>query len=290
MTSAIHLPSFGSSVQVSLDVPTVGELRDFGYSTRHLWVGAVAGPPVVGVLTPQRNVMTISAKDVSSSYTGLYRRVFSQGFMRGFRGASAPIMAAVPGFTAIGPVYLAAEYCTGNVGASILAASTVESLFSYSAERTNAVVQYNAMQSSASQRIPMPSARQFMGPGFVSHIGRNALAMAGIRVISPHAQVGVRKVAPQLGEEGVQVAADLASSVVAATLSMPFNHVFSWAVCTPELNQMSGMERLKASKNFLVDTYRSQGMRLLTRDLCVRISYTGLLFTMYRSLERRVVA
>lgn len=289
MSSAILLPTSGSSVRLSVDVPTAAELHNMIYSTRHLWVGAVAGPPVVGFLTPQRNAMTLSAKDVSSTYAGLYRRVFSQGIMQGFRGASAPILAAVPQFSAIGPVYLAAEHCTGSVAAAILTASTVESAFAFSAERANAVAQYNAVHSK-SQQIQMPCARQFMGPGFLSHIGRNAIAMAGIRVISPHAQVGVRRVAPQLGEEKVQVVADLASSVVAASLSMPFNHVFSWSVCTPQLAQMSALERLKASGHFLVDTYRAQGMRLLTRDLCVRISYTGLLFTCYRAMERRVVA
>lgn len=209
--------------------------------------------------------------------------------MRGFTGAMGPVIAAVPQFSAIGPVYLAAEHTTGSVAAAILAASAVESTFAFSAERANALAQYNAVHSK-SQQIPMPSARSFMGPGFLSHIGRNAIAMVGIRVISPHAQVGVRKVAPQLGEEKVQVAADLASSVVAASLSMPLNHVFSWSVCTPQLAQMSALERLKASGSFLFDTYKAQGMRLLTRDLCVRISYTGLLFTCYRAVERRVVS
>jgi len=233
--------------------------------------------------------MTLSAKDLSSSYTGLYRRVFSQGIMQGFRGASAPIVAAVPQFSAIGPVYLAAENCTGSVAAAVMAASTVESSFAFSAERANAVAQFNAVQSKSHQ-IQMPSTRQFIGPGFLSHIGRNAVAMVGIRVISPQAQVGVRSAAPQLGEEKVQVVSDLASSIIAASLSMPFNHIFSWSVCTPKLAQMSKWERLKASGNFLVDTYRGQGVGLLTRDLCVRISYTGLLFTCYRAVERRVVA
>lgn len=259
------------------------------HNTRHMWIGAVAGPPVVGMLTPQRNAMTLSAKDVSSSYTGLYRRVFSRGVFQGFRGASAPIAAAVPQFSAIGPVYLAAEHCTGSIAAAILAAATIESALAFSAERANAVAQYNAVHSK-SQQIQMPTARSIMGPGFLSHIGRNAIAMVGIRAIAPHAQVGVRRVAPQLGEEQVQVVADLSSSVVAASLSMPFNHVFSWSVCTPQLAKMSPLERLRASGNFLVDTYKAQGTRLLTRDLCVRISYTGLLFTCYRAVERRVVS
>jgi len=195
----------------------------------------------------------------------------------------------VPQFSAIGPVYLAAEHCTGSVAAAIVAAATVESSFAFSAERANAVAQYNAVHSK-SQQIQMPSSRALVGPGFLAHIGRNAIAMVGIRAIAPHAQVRVRHTAPQLGEEQVQVVADLASSVVAACLSMPLNHVFSWSVCTPELAKMSALERLKASGNFLVNTYKEQGTRLLTRDLCVRISYTGLLFTCYRAMERRVVS
>lgn len=289
MTSAIILPGIGSRVQLSFDLPTTKEVRDLCHNTRHMWIGAVAGPPVVGLLTPQRNAMTLSAKDISSSYTGLYRRVFSQGVSQGFRGASAPIAAAVPQFSAIGPVYLAAERCTGSVPAAVLAAATVESTFAFSAERANAVAQYNAVHGK-SQQLQMPSARAFVGPGFLAHIGRNAIAMVGIRAFAPHAQVGVRRAAPQLGEEQVQVVADLASSVVAASLSMPFNHIFSWSVCTPQLAKMSALERLKASGNFLMDTYKAQGTRLLTRDLCVRISYTGLLFTCYRAVERRVVS
>lgn len=287
MALQLFFPS--TSVRFSWDTPTTKEARSFLYGTRHMWVGAVAGPPVVGLLTPQRNAMTLSAKDLTSTYTGLYRRVFSQGIMQGFRGASAPVIAAVPSFSAIGPVYLAAERSTGSVSAAILTASAVESAFAFSAERANAVAQYNALQSKSKQ-IQMPSARHFMGPGFMSHIGRNATAMVGIRVISPHAQVGVRRAAPQLSEEKVQVVSDLASSVVAASLSMPFNHIFSWSVCTPQLAQMSAFERVKASCNFLMHTYKAQGTRLLTRDLCVRISYTGLLFTSYRFLERRVVS
>merc|ERR1712070_572967 len=142
---------------------------------------------VVGLLTPQRNAMTLSAKDLSSSYTGLYRRVFSRGVFQGFRGASAPIAAAVPQFSAIGPVYLAAEHCTGSVPAAVLAAATVESVFAFSAERANAVAQYNALHSKSKQ-IQLTS-RGFMGPGFLSHVGRNAIAMVGIRAFSPHAQV-----------------------------------------------------------------------------------------------------
>jgi len=289
MSSAMFLPGCSHSVRLWLDVPTAAELRDLSYNTRHLWIGAVAGPPIVGLLTPQRNAMTLSAKDLSSTYTGLCRRVFSQGIMQGFRGASAPVVAAVPQFSAIGPVYIAAEKCTGSVAAAVMAASTVESMFAFSAERSNAVAQYNAVQSKSHQ-IQMPSTRQFIGPGFCSHVGRNAVAMVGIRVISPHAQVRVRSGAPQLSEEQVQVASDLASSFVAASLSMPLNHIFSWSVCTPQLAQMSMWTRLKASGNFLIDTYSSQGVRLFTRDMCARISYTGLLFTCYRAVERRVVA
>jgi len=69
---------------------------------------------------------------------------------------------------------------------------------------------------------------------------------------------------------------------------MPLNHVFSWSACTPSLDGMSYGQRAQESARFLVGTYRSHGPRLLARDLALRISYTGLLFTGYRFMERRM--
>merc|ERR1719401_796307 len=59
--------------------------------------GIIGGPLSVGLLTPQRNAMTLAAKDRHSTYFGLYRRVFE--------GGSRPAVAAAWQFTAICPMY-----------------------------------------------------------------------------------------------------------------------------------------------------------------------------------------
>merc|ERR1719203_791110 len=52
---------------------------------------------------------------------------------------------------------------------------------------------------------------------------------------------------------------------------------------------MSYAERSRESAKFILNNYKEQGVRLLARDLAVRISYTGLLFTGYRFVERTMV-
>jgi len=251
--------------------------------------GAVGGPLVVGTLTPQRNAMTLAAKDTASTYLGLYRQVFSRGFLGGFRGASRPMVAAVPQFTAIGPVYLITERESGSAAAAVLSASVVESLCTFAAHRRNAQIQFNATRACASEHLAYQPLHRLAGPGFVPHVLRNVTAVMGIRLFAPHSLEVVRRMpgADSLGEEGKLVTADLASSVVSGTLSMPFNHAFSWCACTPELQGRSWAGRAWASAEFLVSTYKTQGVKLLARDLAVRISYVSLLMTGYRAVERR---
>jgi len=252
--------------------------------------GAVGGPLAVGVLTPQRNAMTLAAKDITSTYIGLYRQVFARGFANGFCGGSKPMVAAAPQFTAIGPIYLVAERNLQSSCLAMLAASLAESVCTFAAQRRNAQVQYNATRTKLSERVAHQPLNRLVGPGFVPHVGRNFLAMTGIRLFSSHSLALVQQLpgAPRLSQEGRLIVADLTSSVFAATLSMPFNHVFSWAACTPRLDSMSYGSRASAYASFLVKTYQAQGGTLLARDLAVRISYTGLLFTLYRAVERNL--
>jgi len=253
--------------------------------------GAVGGPIVVGFLTPQRNAMTLAAKDSQSSFVGVFRKVFASGLLQGFRGGSRPTLAAVPQFTAIGPVYLVAEEKLGSTSAALFSAALAESLFTYSAQRRNAQIQYNATRTAASEMLALHSVHRLVGPGFVPHVGRNAFAMMGIRLWSPHSYEFICSVpgAKALPEESRVVASDLASSVVAATISMPMNHMFSWAACTPELGNMSYLARAKASCQWVVGNYKEQGVRLLARDLALRINYTAFLFTGYRFVERNLI-
>mmetsp|Transcript_71858 Transcript_71858/g.150119 ORF Transcript_71858/g.150119 Transcript_71858/m.150119 type:complete len:295 (-) Transcript_71858:46-930(-) len=252
--------------------------------------GAVGGPLVVGTLTPQRNAMTLAAKDVQSSFFGIYRQVFARGFTGAWRGGSITCVAAMPQFTAIGPVYLWCDNKFNSPAVAMLGAAAFESVFTFSAQRRNAQIQYNATVP-ASQQVPHHSVYRVAGAGFVPHVLRNSFAQMGIRLFAPYSYqvVSVLPGVRSMNERSKLLVSDLTSSVVASTLSMPFNHVFSWAACTPELDKMSYLQRATAMSSWLVNNYRQQGIRLLGRDLAVRISYTAALYTGYRSVERFMV-
>eukprot|EP00405_Crypthecodinium_cohnii_P014586 CAMPEP_0206449048 /NCGR_PEP_ID=MMETSP0324_2-20121206/17856_1 /ASSEMBLY_ACC=CAM_ASM_000836 /TAXON_ID=2866 /ORGANISM="Crypthecodinium cohnii, Strain Seligo" /LENGTH=295 /DNA_ID=CAMNT_0053918349 /DNA_START=134 /DNA_END=1021 /DNA_ORIENTATION=- len=254
------------------------------------FAGAVGGPLMVGTLTPQRNAMTLAAKDIHSSYVGIYRQVFSQGFAKAWRGGSITCVAAVPQFTAIGPVFLYCDHKFNSPAIGMLGAAVFESMFTFSAQRRNAQIQYNATVPVA-QQVPHQSFYRVAGAGFTPHVLRNLFAQMGIRLFAPYSYqvVSVLPGTRSMNEQSKLLASDLTSSVVASTLSMPFNHVFSWAACTPELDKMSYLQRATAMSSWLVNNYRQQGIRLLGRDLAVRISYTAALYTGYRSVERFMV-
>lgn len=254
--------------------------------------GAIGGPLVVGVLTPQRNAMTLAAKDSLSSFAGLYRQVFRDGFLGGFRGGSRPFVAAVPQFTAIGPVFHVMQRHTNNTGASMVGASVIESLLTFSAQKRNAQIQYNASRKCASEHLAYKPLHHVIAPGFMWHVWRNVFAMLGIRMISPYSHQLVCSVpgSSHVNAECKLVFADFLSSVIAATTSMPMNHLFSWSACTPELDSMSLGKRTRYALQWLIGTYQQQGMRLLSRDLLIRINYTGFLFTGYNYVERNLTA
>ena len=74
-----------------------------------------------------------------------------------------------------------------------------------------------------------------------------------------------------------------------AVISMPFNTAFSWAACTPGLVAKRPDQRVLASIAAIGSAYRKMGVSLLCRDVAIRMSYTGFLFTIYRAVERRVI-
>jgi len=273
-----------------------GSKEDFGKSifswclkNADILAGVVGGPMVVGCLTPQRNVMTLAAKDVHSSFFGLYKQVFQAGVIKAFRGGSRPTLAAVPQFSMIGPAYLYVYKLTDSRGTAVWAASLGESLLTFAPQRRNAQIQYNAVRP-ASQHLEVAPMSRISGPGFGFHVWRNAVAMMGIRLFSPYTEQVVRHI-PTMDErpETKAILSDFSASIVSSFLSMPFNHVFSWACCSPELAEMSQLQRLQAYANFLIGNYCAPGrLSLLGRDLCVRIGYTGFLFTGYHIVERQM--
>ncbi|CAJ1343460.1 unnamed protein product, partial [Effrenium voratum] len=200
-----------------------------------------------------------------------------------------PTLAAVPQFSMIGPAYLYVYKLTDSRGTAVWAASLGESLLTFAPQRRNAQIQYNAVRP-ASQHLEVAPMSRISGPGFGFHVWRNAVAMMGIRLFSPYTEQVVRHI-PTMDErpETKAILSDFSASIVSSFLSMPFNHVFSWACCSPELAEMSQLQRLQAYANFLIGNYCAPGrLSLLGRDLCVRIGYTGFLFTGYHIVERQM--
>merc|ERR1719171_3371313 len=127
--------------------------------------------------------MTLAAKDLLSGYAGLYRKVFSEGFRASFRGATTPMVAAVPQFCCIGPVYLAAERRGLPSAVGMGVASFLESALTYFAHRRNAQIQFNAARGTAGPiAVSGVGLAYIMGPGFAWHVARNFVGMSGIRL------------------------------------------------------------------------------------------------------------
>jgi len=195
----------------------------------------------------------------------------------------------MPQFSMIGPVYLQVYKMTDSRAVAVLAASLGESLLTFAPQRGNAQIQYNAVRP-AHEHIELTPLTRISGPGFSFHVWRNAMAMMGIRLFSPYTEKVVRHI-PHINSypESKAILSDFSASIMSSMLSMPFNHVFSWACCSPELARMSQLERLQAYATFLIGNYSAPGrLSLLGRDLMVRISYTGFLFTGYHVVERRL--
>merc|ERR1712150_382830 len=142
----------------------------------------------------------------------------------------------------------------------------------------NAQIQYNATQKS-SNRIVLTPATQIGGAGFGCHVARNAVAMMGIRQFAPYSRDLVSRLTPNVerygGKEGVAVVADFGASSFAAALSMPFNQAFAWMVCTPTVWNRSVVSRSRTVVQHLAKSYQQQGLRLLVRDVGVRMNYTA---------------
>eukprot|EP00931_Biecheleriopsis_adriatica_P039887 TRINITY_DN22810_c0_g1_i4.p1 TRINITY_DN22810_c0_g1~~TRINITY_DN22810_c0_g1_i4.p1 ORF type:complete len:179 (+),score=25.07 TRINITY_DN22810_c0_g1_i4:9-545(+) len=155
--------------------------------------------------------------------------------------------------------------------------------------RRNAQIQYNATKQ-VGQQLEHHSLHKLAGAGFMAHVTRNVFAMSGIRIFSPLFGDRLKSLPgmDRLSERGRLFTTDLILSGLAASLSMPFNHIFSWSACTPELDRMSYKERLHASVRFIVTTYQQQGAKLFARDLAVRVTYASLLFSGYNAIEREV--
>lgn len=267
----------------------VGQL-DFHLPLNQACLG-LGGTAVIGLLTPLRNAMTLGAKDIESSQAGLYRQVFKDGPLQAWRGGLRPSLSAFPQFLAIGPVSLFAGEYFNSPTIGLLTGAIAESLFTFPAQRSNAQIQYNA-SISASQHLPHQPMHHLVSPGFTCHVLRNVFATTGIRLIAPYTHHLVQRIpgSQLLNEEGTSFVSDLIASVPSATLSMPCNQIFSWSACTPKLMELSLLDKAKLQAAYIIKTYADQGaLKLLWRDMFLRINYLSMVLAMYRAVERQCV-
>merc|ERR1719281_1358595 len=153
-----------------------------------------------------------------------------------------------------------------SVGVAMVTTSFVESICTYSAQVNNAQLSYNATlqklgtPEALKQVVPITKITNLTGPGFLPHVGRNISAMAGIRCFAPHSMGALEHVPGFLKQPLAlrQVEADLMSSIGAAIISMPCNHLLSWPA------------RAKESAVWIASTYYHRGFQLVARDCAIR--------------------
>ena len=100
-----------------------------------------------------------------------------------------------------GPLLLAMEWCQGTVGPwrCWRPLWSCPQLLTFGPQRRNAQIQYNAVRHcapwlclfdarAAHEHVAIQPMSQISGPGFGFHVWRNAMAMMGIRLFSPHTE------------------------------------------------------------------------------------------------------
>lgn len=258
-----------------------------------IFAGGLGGPAVFYTVTPARNALTFAAQDTSATIASCYRQVFARGLLGGWTGGVYPAIAACPQFLCLGPVYHAYASFAGKWGGMVLTGIT-ESVIAYGAEAKNAQLATIAKGGNIpASRVQNPFIP--FGPGIVSHISRNVLAMIGMRVLCEPITHSLEKVTGTKSP-AVSLAGDFASNIAAASITFPIHQLFNYTVVTPEMWDKPRAERLGMVRDFLSKTYlvttASGGKRLspvLLRDFALRSMYVATAYTMYINFERACV-
>lgn len=260
-----------------------------------LCAGLVGGPLVIGVCTPFRNCLALASQDASSTIGNLWKRVFSGCLRTAYRGGLAPMPASMIQFSAVGPLYHILNPYTGPVGAVALSAG-VETAVIFGPERRNVQLAFNE-STSVDRRVALKSYFKPWGAGVLALYGRNFVANSGIRVLSDPLASVVRRAFDAFGAtpgDGVcKVAGDFLSSLACGAGSLPFNQAFYFSNTSKEMQEAKSL----SSRRVLVISFlRSQYFtgsggvsRILARDMAIRSSYIGVLFTLFAGVERVVV-
>lgn len=252
--------------------------------------GGFGGPAVMYAVTPFRNGLTLGSTNIKAGALELYGHVFARGLAGGWTGGTHTAIAACPQFLCLGPAYHFYASIAG-VGGGVILTSLTESGIVYGAETCNAQLAKNA-KSPGSIKNVHPSTRPF-GTGFGIHFARNVIATAGLRMFCTPCTVAIEKMAGT--SNGLTtLGGDFAGNVVAACLSAPVHQLYNYTVTTPELSTLSGTEKQARMMQFLKDQYLVPGTYKLSpvvpRDLFMRSMYVAVAYTMYSTLERRIVA
>lgn len=269
-----------------------GDWRSHIPETPLLVAAVIGGPLAVGSTTPFRNCLALASQDSTSPARALWRQVLSGGFSTAYKGGLAPVPASVIQFAAVGPLYHIFASVAGPV-VGVVCSSAAETAVIFGPEGRNVQLAFN--QSVAAERkVAMRSYLKPWGPGVLALLGRNLVANSGIRVLSEPmtnvVQGTCETVGVASGAASCKVAGDFLSSLITGACSMPFNQTFYFCSTSKELQETTS---LSARQGLILKFLRSQYLtesggisKNMLRDLSIRATYIGVLFSIFAGVER----
>jgi len=259
--------------------------------------GVFGGPFVVYLVTPLRNALTLGAQDTTLSFAGVYRRLFSNGFVRGWAGGHHMAIPAVPGFLVLGPMFhVFRDIAGGSTVAAVGLTAASESVIFFGAETKNAQIAYNqaAAQRGGMQVAKLQSSAMPWGPGIGVYVVRNYVAMSGLRILSRPCQDFMSVVAPTISPGTREILGDMTANVFVSALSTPLHQLYQFVttqrLAEPALAQKPFAE--SASDFFRKQYLTSEGRisRVAGRDVGLRIAMNATIFTIYGFIERTALS
>jgi len=198
-------------------------------------------------------------------------------------------------FTAVGPVYHMIVSVTGPVGATLFAAG-VETAVMFGPEGRNVQLAHN-QSAAADRKVALRPYLKPWGPGVVALWCRNSIANSGIRVLSDPVMGVVKRASRAVnlypGDKACKVLGDFGSSIIVGAISMPFSQTFYFSCSSKEVQEA---QSLLARKDLILKFLRSQWLteqgtisRVLARDLVIRSTYIGCMFTLFAGVERTML-
>jgi hypothetical protein len=179
---------------------------------------------------------------------------------------------------------------------AVIPTAVTESVISIGSQARNAQMAYNITAAPAA-RVSLQFYANPVTIGLPAHIMRNACAMSGIRILTDPCENAVdafcAAVGAQPDKRATKFASDFSASVLAATVSMPFNQIFNFLVVS---RQVTWRTALSASLAFLKSQYfveshtgRLRVSRVAVRDIFMRCAYIAPQLSTFVTIERLCV-